>query len=769
MNKADILAGLQEHNLDEDNRIKLEDVIEVNASEFELYKEAVWGNIKRTFPEGKLIVRKNYITKEEGISAGTGIFQGLEGVDASDKDGVINAIKRVGTESFDADDVNEVVIHRMYDNMVMCGVCYTRDIYYGRPYYMVVYNYMDEMRDNTVRAKSRTKWIANNVSREFLDENFMNLIAVARDLEIAIGIQEFSIEFGIDESNNIVVYQVKPMDRLVGSHILMTDREFSDTKAFAKCNYLDTHHIMSHQAYWNPSKMIGSEPRPLDYSLFKGILTSGIWGETIKKLGYEDADGSLMHRVGNKPYVSIDCLFNALIPAGMDRVLRDKIFNYYQNSLTDNKRRHKKVDSAVVFGSYNFSTERRLNKLGQYGFSREEIDEFGNCLQRLTENIIEEYEELHDQDIEAMTKLMITRRRVRELKPMEETNSMKLYSYISELIEAMRNYCSPGYTRQERCEFIAKGFCNSLVEEGYLKREDIDAFRLSLDTVSSCFKKDFEDYASGKLSWQDFDSKYGHLRISICDIRAHSYRKLYSNLETVRDYEPARRKRVSKELDRSVIEKALSESKLNVDVDKLISFINGSSELADSYRFEYAKSIGLLLDIIARLGELIGIDKEDMSYLEIQDLDAYHSRDSYVMTIDARRNMYHAYSYLVLPDVIINVGDIDVIDIDEEIPDYLTDGCVSGDVAYYDEGHDIDVAGKIVLLSKVTLAYDWIFTKDIKGIITKKDTKDSRIAKRCRELNIPAALGCGEKLFNTILLMKSVELDCGKRKIREVK
>ena len=86
-----------------------------------------------------------------------------------------------------------------------------------------------------------------------------------------------------------------------------------------------------------------------------------------------------------------------------------------------------------------------------------------------------------------------------------------------------------------------------------------------------------------------------------------------------------------------------------------------------------------------------------------------------------------------------------------------------------DEGHDVDVAGKIVLLSKVTLAYDWIFTKDIKGIITKKDSKDSRIAKRCRELNIPAALGCGEKLFNAVLLMKSVELDCGKKIIREVR
>ena len=768
MNKTDILAGLIDKNLDDDNRIKLEDVIEIDASEFDLYKEAVWGNIKRTFPDGFLMVRKNYITREEGISAGTGMFSGIHGVDANDKEQVFDAIRKVAAACKDDED-KEVVIHRMYNNLVMCGVCYTRDIYYGRPYYMVVYNYMDEMSDNDVKAKSRTKWIANNVSREFLDEGFMNLIFAARDLEKAVDIQEFSIEFGIDSHNKVIVYQLKPMDRLIGSHILMTDREFSDTKAFAKCNYLDTHHIMSHQAYWNPSKMIGSEPRPLDYSLFKGILTSGIWGETIKQLGYEGVDMSLMHRVGNKPYVSIDCLFNALIPAGMDRILRDKIFNYYQHVLTDNRRRHRKVDSTIVFGSYNFSTARRMNKLENYGFTYEEIESFSESLLKLTENIINNYEELHDQDIEALTKLMITRRRVRELKPMEETNSLKLYSYIAELIESMRTYCSPGYTRQERCEFIAKGFCTSLVKEGYLKRDDIDAFRLSLDTVSSCFKRDFEDYTSGKLDWNEFDSKYGHLRISICDIRAHSYRKLYSDLETIRDYELSKGKKIAKALDRDVIAKALDESNLNIEVDKLVGFINGASELADSYRFEYGKSIGLLLDIIVRLGELIGIDKEDMSYLEIQDLDSYHSRDSYVMTIEARRNMYHAYSYLVLPDVIINVGDIDVIDIDEEIPDYLTDKCVSGDIVYYDEGHDVDVTGKIVLLSKVTLAYDWIFTKDIKGIITKKDTKDSRIAKRCKELNIPAALGCGEKIFNSVLMMKRIQLDCGNNKISEIK
>ena len=73
-------------------------------------------------------------------------------------------------------------------------------------------------------------------------------------------------------------------------------------------------------------------------------------------------------------------------------------------------------------------------------------------------------------------------------------------------------------------------------------------------------------------------------------------------------------------------------------------------------------SISLILDMIAVVGELHGIDREDMSYLEIQELISYHSRDSYIQIIQSRRDMYHAYSYLVLPDLIFDVGDIDVIE-----------------------------------------------------------------------------------------------------------
>ena len=40
--------------------------------------------------------------------------------------------------------------------------------------------------------------------------------------------------------------------------------------------------------------------------------------------------------------------------------------------------------------------------------------------------------------------------------------------------------------------------------------------------------------------------------------------------------------------------------------------------------------------------------------------------------------------------------------------------------------------------------YDWIFTHDIKGLITKYGGAASHMAIRCAEFNLPAAIGSGE-------------------------
>ena len=96
-------------------------------------------------------------------------------------------------------------------------------------------------------------------------------------------------------------------------------------------------------------------------------------------------------------------------------------------------------------------------------------------------------------------------------------------------------------------------------------------------------------------------------------------------------------------------------------------------------------------------------------------------------------------SYLVLPEVIFDVGDIDVIDIDEARPNFITNKVVEAPIVNLDEDHDSDITGKIVVLTKADPGYDWIFAKDIAGFVTKYGGAASHMAIRCAEFGIPAA------------------------------
>ena len=62
--------------------------------------------------------------------------------------------------------------------------------------------------------------------------------------------------------------------------------------------------------------------------------------------------------------------------------------------------------------------------------------------------------------------------------------------------------------------------------------------------------------------------------------------------------------------------------------------------------------------------------------------------------------------------------------------------------------------------------FDWIFSHKIKGLITKYGGSNSHMSIRCSEFSIPAAIGCGEKLFNNICRRKKIFLDCVQKNIK---
>ena len=70
------------------------------------------------------------------------------------------------------------------------------------------------------------------------------------------------------------------------------------------------------------------------------------------------------------------------------------------------------------------------------------------------------------------------------------------------------------------------------------------------------------------------------------------------------------------------------------------------------------------------------------------------------------------------------------------------------------------ISNKIVLLEKADPGFDWIFSKNISGLITKFGGAASHMAIRCAEFGIPAAIGCGDILYNRLKTAKVVDLDC---------
>ena len=73
-----------------------------------------------------------------------------------------------------------------------------------------------------------------------------------------------------------------------------------------------------------------------------------------------------------------------------------------------------------------------------------------------------------------------------------------------------------------------------------------------------------------------------------------------------------------------------------------------------------------------------------------------------------------------------------------------------------------------MLIQSADPGYDWIFSHGIGGFITMYGGVNSHMAIRAAEINLPAAVGVGEKLYEKIENMRQVELDCANHVIREI-
>ena len=97
---------------------------------------------------------------------------------------------------------------------------------------------------------------------------------------------------------------------------------------------------------------------------------------------------------------------------------------------------------------------------------------------------------------------------------------------------------------------------------------------------------------------------------------------------------------------------------------------------------------------------------------------------------------------------------------------YITQKKVKAQVINYKDLSDLKkLDNKIVIIESADPGYDFIFSRDIKGLITKFGGQNSHMSIRSAELSLPSCIGVGEKKYNEIISKKHVTLDCLNKKI----
>ena len=123
--------------------------------------------------------------------------------------------------------------------------------------------------------------------------------------------------------------------------------------------------------------------------------------------------------------------------------------------------------------------------------------------------------------------------------------------------------------------------------------------------------------------------------------------------------------------------------------------------------------------------------------------------------------------FFSLPPLIFSELDFDIIKFYISKPNYITSKKIQSKIVRITP-HDEripNLKNKIILIENADPGYDWIFTKKFSGLITKYGGVASHMSIRCAEIDLPAAIGCGEILFEQLSNSKQILLDCQNEQI----
>ncbi len=734
-------------------------------------KKNIIKEIKKKF-KGQIVIRSSAADEDGSVSSNAGKYISFLNINSKDTsnikkkiDLVIKSYKKISLKK------SQILIQKMISSINCSGVVFNRDLNTAANYYVINYDDISGKSDtvtsgNTLNS-NRLLFVLKKKISDVKSKRFFKLLKTIQEIEKIYKDTPLDIEFIINKKLEIYILQVRPLILIKKISKKLDNKinlRLDNLKKEIEIKFKKWKTVYGQMPDWNPAEIIGQNPYPLLSSIYKTLVLDSAWTKARTIMGYSDRfkEKNLMLLFLGQSFIDVRKSFISFIPKSVPVHLEKKLVNFYVSNLKSNPSLHDKIEFDIAINCFIFDFEKRIKKLCPNVLNKKEI-------------IIlkKSYHEILNKNLQFKGGGSIDH----NLKKIEKLNQsykdFKKEKEIKKIIYFTIYYGIIPFSILARHAFIAENLLRSLVRLKIIDNEDVENFKFNLETITSKFIFDCDLLSRNLINFSKFKKTYGHLRPGTYDINSNNYSSFKKDFFVRKNVEIKIKKKFK--LDKikiKKIEKILKLNKIKLNYTQFFLYLKKGFESREYSKFIFTKNVDLILKRISQIAKSKNLSKKQISFLTIKDLTNSKfnklSKNKILKKIKKKENDYKINLNIKLPLLLKDSKGVDVIPFQVSSPNFIGNKKIISKVIYIDNNLNlkkIDLNKKIVLIENADPGFDWLFSFDINGLITKFGGANSHMSIRCNELKIPAAIGVGEKIFEDIKNNQQLILNCALKKI----
>ena len=728
--------------------------------------------IKKKFKKKKIIFRSSTTFEDTSSLSEAGAFESILNIDSNNFNEIKKSIEHVINsykKKINKISNQQILVQEMIESIKMSGVIFTGDNLGYDNYYSINYDDITG-RTDTVTAgntaySNKTLYIFKTKKKFLRSSRFKKLIIATKEIENFF-ISPLDIEFCMTKKNRLYLLQVRPIVLKKNKKKFIKEDfnkklefEYNNIKkSFTKKNKYELNGrttMFSQMSDWNPAEMIGQFPSKLSYSIYSKLITNKCWLIARKRMGYKFfEDSSLMKNFAGRPYIDIRKSLNSLLPKTLNKNTSNDLINKNILKLKNQPSSHDKIEFDLFPTCFSFQIKKKLRNLG---YKKNHLEVENKLLEIFKANI-------NSKSIGSI------KYNLNKIEILNKIQKDKIYNKnfnilsINKIIKNLKIYGVVPFSILARHGFIAKDLLISLKDIKILNDTDLENFMRSFSTVTTEFLNDQIFLKKKKLSYKNFLNKYGHLRAGTYDIKSKNYfnmnKKVFYNDELTNSIKHIKFNLSSNK--KKKINNLLIKKQIDLNADQLFSYFESAIKSREYAKFIFTKSINTILEKISTFAHKKKINLKEIENLTLDRLInlSKHPRSKIKKEIFKNIKISELNKLIKLPEIIVEESNAYVGASVVSIPNFVTEQNITSEILFLENKLENNLDNKIILLENADPGFDFIFSFKINGLITKYGGINSHMTIRCNELNIPAAIGCGEAIFEKVKQSKKINLNC---------